>query len=92
VTTTRTGATRGGIQYRSADHDVLQRLASTLGSGRVNGPYGSSPGSFGGGLTWLFQVNRQADLVRVARRLKPHMGRRRAQQIAEMLTSMGEVP
>jgi hypothetical protein len=80
---------RGRIQCRMADLDVLQRLHRTLGAGTLNGPYSSSGGSLGHKLTWVFQLNRQDHVDRVARTLKPLMGHRRQDQIAAMLRAMG---
>ncbi|MHC4946776.1 MAG: hypothetical protein ACYTG1_00730 [Planctomycetota bacterium] len=88
VTRSSAGRIRGRIQCRMTEPDVLARLVSALDAGRVNGPYGRSSGSMGAKMTWVFQINRQADVARVARALKQHMGRRRQGQIAEMLEAM----
>jgi hypothetical protein len=82
------GVLRGRIQCRSADREVLARLRRVVGGGRINGPYDSAEGSRGKKLTWLFQVNRQSDVLRIACRLKPHMSKRRQNQIGVMLDAM----
>jgi len=87
VTRTR-GVLRGRIQCRSSDREVLLRVRRILGGGRINGPYDSADGSRGKKLTWLFQVNRQNDVRRIASCLKPHMSARRQNQIGAMLEAM----
>jgi hypothetical protein len=85
------GEARGRIQCRLPDEDVLLRLRHALGAGRVNGPYGTPEGSMGRRLTWVFQVNRQRDVERIASQLKPWMGGRRQGQIGTMLDAMAGV-
>ena len=88
VTRRASGVHRGRIQCRMADSDVLERLRRVLDAGCLNGPYSAPDGARGQKLTWVYQVNRQEDVARVARQLMPEMGRRRQQQISEMLGLM----
>jgi hypothetical protein len=88
VTRRASGVHRGRIQCRLADRDVLERLRDVLDAGCLNGPYSAPGGAHGRKLTWVYQINRQEDVARVSRQLMPEMGRRRQQQMSEMLGLM----
>ena len=92
TTVPSSGLAKGRIQCQMPDPEVLGRLRSVLGTGLVNGPYCQSKRSFAeGSLVWTYQINRQAEVARIAKSLKPHMSRRRQNQIADMLEEMGEL-
>ncbi len=91
ITTPPSGLRKGRIQCQGVDPEVLDRLRETLGTGHVNGPYDHRAPTAERRLSWTYQINRQADVARVARALKPHMSRRRQNQIARMLDAMGEL-
>lgn len=92
VTPLPNGLRRGRIQCHCRDPEVLERLRDALGAGLVNGPYAhAGRADDERGLTWTFQINRQAEVARVARLLKRRMSRRRQNQIARMLDAMGEL-
>lgn len=68
------------IQCKMTDFDVIERLAS-IGGGKVYGPYQANP-RWKPQLHWVIRGQEAAELMRV---LQPHMGKRRAARIEEVL-------
>lgn len=71
------------IRCNMTDEDVIRRLLSVVGAGRVRGPYenkgkGTKP-------MFAYELQRRRELIPLLEAIRPHMGERRGAKIDEML-------